>query len=180
MSLTVLLGGARSGKSSAGQALAASLGRPVTYIATATAGDEEMAERIERHRRERPAGWATVEEAIQLGDALAQIADTDTVLIDCLTLWLNNMMGAGETEQTILAAAATTAGFAAARPGETIAIANEVGLGIVPANPLAREFRDLAGRVNRAWVEHSERAGFVIAGRIMPLLESSDWKETNQ
>jgi len=180
MSLSVLLGGARSGKSSAAQALAHALGRPVTYIATATPGDEEMAERIDRHRRERPAEWATVEEPLQLGDALAQVADGDTVLIDCLTLWLSNMMGAGDSEPTILTAAAKTAALAARRQGATIAVTNEVGLGIVPANPLAREFRDLAGRVNRVWVEHSDRTGLVIAGRIMPLVESSDWKESSQ
>lgn len=180
MPLTVLLGGARSGKSSAAQSLAVAIGRSVTYLATATPGDDEMAERIARHRDERPAEWTTLEEPIRLQDALTGITDADTVIVDCLTLWLSNMMGSGATEPTILSEAAAAAAMAAGRQGETIAVTNEVGLGIVPPNPLGRQFRDLAGRVNRIWVEHSNRTGFVIAGRIMPLLDISDWKETHQ
>jgi adenosyl cobinamide kinase/adenosyl cobinamide phosphate guanylyltransferase len=176
MSLTVLLGGARSGKSTAAQSLAVETMRPTTYLATATAGDEEMAERISRHRRGRPQGWTTIEEPVLLQHALEKISDQDTVIIDCLTLWLSNVMGAGTPESAVLEDATATAAFAAARQGETIAVTNEVGLGLVPPNPLGRQFRDLAGRVNRVWVDHSARSGFVVAGRILPLLEISDWE----
>jgi adenosyl cobinamide kinase/adenosyl cobinamide phosphate guanylyltransferase len=180
MALTVLLGGARSGKSSAAQWLADAVHRRVVYIATATAGDNEMAERINRHRSERPADWTTIEEPTQLDAAIGSVSDGETIIIDCLTLWLTNMMGAGETESIILASAEATAANAARRSGETIAVTNEVGLGLVPPNPMAREFRDIAGRVNRLWVRHSHRAGFVVAGRILRLEELSDWKEARQ
>ena len=175
MALTVLVGGARSGKSSAAQSLATALDRPVTYLATATAGDDEMAERIDHHRRERPAEWTTVEEPLLIENALATIDDGYTVIIDCLTLWLNNMMGSGATEPAILAATAAAAAAAVERRGSTIVVTNEVGLGIVPPTPMGRRYRDLAGRVNRLWVDHSDRAGFVVAGRILALQELSDW-----
>lgn len=179
MALTVLLGGARSGKSSEAQALAMALGQPVTYLATATPGDEEMEARIARHRSERPEQWTTLEEPIKLKDALAGIADSDTVIVDCLTLWVSNMMGTNETDSDILAEAQAAALVAASRQGETIAVTNEVGLGVVPTTPLGRRFRDIAGLINREWVEHAHRSGFVVAGRIMPLLKTSDWKETS-
>lgn len=177
MPLTVLLGGARSGKSSAAQALAEELSRPVTYLATATAGDDEMAQRIAHHRRERPVAWTTIEEPLQLGGAISGVVDADTIVIDCLTLWLTNLIGAGEAEPAILDIAANVAESAAKRRGETIAVTNEVGLGLVPRNALARHFRDVAGRVNRIWVDRSHRSGFVIAGRILPLTRTQDWKE---
>ncbi|GMQ94061.1 MAG: hypothetical protein BMS9Abin12_1545 [Acidimicrobiia bacterium] len=179
MALTVLLGGARSGKSAEAQTLATALGRPVTYLATATPGDEEMAARITRHRSERPPEWTTLEEPIKLRDALAEIADCDTVIVDCLTLWLSNMMGNDESESSILSESHAAAVVAAARSGETIAVTNEVGLGVVPTTPMGRLFRDIAGLVNREWVEHANRTGFVVAGRVMPLLKISDWKETS-
>lgn len=180
MALTVLLGGARSGKSRAAQELAIATNRPVVYLATATAGDDEMADRIHHHRRERPAEWTTLEEPIDLRPALIGLADDITVVVDCLTLWLSNMMGNGATEPDILTDAGSAARFAADRTGETIAVTNEVGLGIVPATPSGRRFRDVAGRVNRIWVEHSQRSGLVIAGRILPLTEITHWKETQQ
>ncbi len=179
MALTVLLGGARSGKSAAAQSMAEAFKKPVTYVATATAGDDEMSERIARHRSERATAWTTIEEPIQVGDTLRGIAVGNTVIIDCLTLWLTNMMGQGEDEANILRTAEAASLIAAGREGETIAVSNEVGLGLVPPNPLGRQFRDLAGRVNRVWVNHSSRTGFVVAGRILPLVELSDWKDTN-
>lgn len=180
MTLTVLLGGARSGKSAAAQSLAAALDRPVVYLATATPGDDEMADRIARHLRERQTDWTTLEEPINLGDALAGVADDATIIVDCLTLWLSNVMGRGASESSILTDAQNTATFAVGRRGDTIAVTNEVGLGIVPATPLGRQFRDIAGRVNRIWVEQSHRSGFVIAGRILPLTEKNAWKEPRQ
>ena len=180
MALTVLLGGARSGKSAVAQALATTAGTPVVYLATATPGDDEMAQRIRRHRLDRPEEWETLEEPINLRGTLAGVADGSTVIIDCLTLWVSNMLGHGATESVILAHAENTAILAANRTGETIVVTNEVGLGIVPTTTLGRHFRDVAGRVNRAWTEHSRRSGFVIAGRILPLTEISSWEESQQ
>jgi len=180
MALTVLLGGARSGKSSEAQALAMALDQPVTYLATGTPGDDEMAVRIARHRSERPTSWTTLEEPIKLQDALTGIVDGETVIIDCLTLWLSNMIGNSESDISILAEAEATALVASNRSGETVAVTNEVGLGIVPPSAMGRRFRDIAGLINRTWVEHADRTGFVVAGRIMPLLEVSTWKETHK
>lgn len=177
MALTVLLGGARSGKSAAAQSMALGTGRPVTYVATATAGDDEMADRIRHHRTERPADWTTVEVPLQLGEALTGIAADNTVIVDCLTLWLSNMMGEDIPEDEIIRVATADAGIAKDRQGDTIVVTNEVGLGLVPPNPLGRRFRDLAGRVNRIWADHAKRTGFVVAGRILPLLDIPDWKE---
>ncbi len=165
MALTVLLGGARSGKSSLAIELATAAGGPVTFVATGEPLDNEMAERIERHRAERPADWVTVEEPYALADALAGVDPGDTVVVDCLTLWVANALERADEPARILETAAGTARAAADRPGLTIAISNEVGLGIVPMTELGRAYRDLLGSVNRVWVDASERALFVVAGR---------------
>jgi adenosyl cobinamide kinase/adenosyl cobinamide phosphate guanylyltransferase len=162
MTLTVLLGGARSGKSALAVRLAADTGRPVTFIATGEARDAEMAARIELHRRERPAGWTTVEEPVDLRGALERAPEEDAVVVDCLSLWVANLLERGLEPDDVAA-------VAAARAAPTIAVSNEVGLGIVPATELGRVFRDLLGRVNAAWVEASDRALFVVAGRALEL-----------
>jgi adenosylcobinamide kinase / adenosylcobinamide-phosphate guanylyltransferase len=167
MPLTLLIGGARSGKS----ALALSIARAersVVFIATAEAGDDEMASRIERHRGERPQEWTTVEEPVELGRAIASADPDACVVVDCLTLWVANALDRLGAERTETAAIAEAA-IAAARPGPTIAITNEVGLGIVPDNPLARTYRDLLGRVNAVWAEAAERSYLVVAGKVVPL-----------
>jgi adenosyl cobinamide kinase/adenosyl cobinamide phosphate guanylyltransferase len=166
MSLVVLLGGARSGKS----ALAVSLaGDQATLIATARAVDDEMAERIRRHRDERPPGWTTVEEPIDLRRALAGVEPGQTAVVDCLSLWTANLLEAGwkdaELEQEAEAAAAEAAG----RPWTTIVVTNEVGLGIVPVTPLGRRYRDVHGRVNATWANAADRAVLVVAGRMLEL-----------
>jgi adenosyl cobinamide kinase/adenosyl cobinamide phosphate guanylyltransferase len=165
--LTFLLGGARSGKSSLAVELAERAGGPVTFIATATAGDDEMAARIEAHRAERPGTWTTVEEPIRLLDALE--AAEGTVVVDCLSLWVANLLedGATEIEEQAVAAAAVAA------RRRSIAVSNEVGLGVVPPTPLARRYRDVLGRVNAAWAEAAEVTLLVVAGRALPL--SSPW-----
>lgn len=169
--LTLLLGGARSGKS----ALAVSLARahsaqaPVTFLATAALGDEEMAARVAAHRAERPNAWRTLEEPLHLLEALGGLGPSSTVVVDCLTLWTSNMMEAGWDDATILGSAARTAGLAGERPGLAIAVSNEVGSGIVPAEPLSRRFRDLLGRVNAAFAEHAADAFLVVAGRLLAL-----------
>jgi adenosyl cobinamide kinase/adenosyl cobinamide phosphate guanylyltransferase len=164
MTLTLLLGGARSGKSSLAVALA---GERATFVATGTAGDEEMAARIALHRAERPAGWTTVEVPIDLGAALA--AADGVVVVDCLSLWVANLLEAGWEEGAIEEEARAVAALAAQRPVKTIAVSNEVGLGIVPATPLGRRYRDVLGRVNSIWAAAAERAVLVVAGRALEL-----------
>ena len=173
LSLVTLLGGARSGKSRLALELASSAGAEVSFVATAEALDEEMAERIAAHRAERPSGWVTVEEPFDLARALASVEGGATCVVDCLSLWVSNLMLRGDGATVVEAAAAACADAAAARAGLTIAVTNEVGLGIVPATPLGRAYRDLLGTVNRIWVEASERAVLVVAGRLLPLEPST-------
>jgi len=154
MTLVVYVGGARSGKSILAVERAQAEGAPVTFIATGEAGDEEMAERIARHKAERPASWTTIEEPVDVAGALASVSATETVIVDCLSLWVANG-GDGAVP--------------APRAGLTIAVTNEVGLGIVPVNALARAYRDTLGRVNAAWVAASDEAYFVVAGRTLRL-----------
>jgi adenosyl cobinamide kinase/adenosyl cobinamide phosphate guanylyltransferase len=164
VTLVVLVGGARSGKSRLAVAQARAAAAPVTFIATGEAGDDEMAERIRRHRQERPEGWTTVEEPVELARALAAVPGGDTAIVDCLSLWVANLAGDG-----VEGASAEAARVAARREGLTIAVTNEVGLGIVPANDLARAYRDDLGRVNAEWVEAADEAWFVLAGRKLRL-----------
>jgi adenosylcobinamide kinase/adenosylcobinamide-phosphate guanylyltransferase len=165
MTLVVLIGGARSGKSSLAVERAARTGQPVVFVATGEAGDEEMAARIEQHRRERPPHWSTVEEPVELGRAVAEAPGADVLVVDCLSLWVANVLERGVVED----AAAEAARLAAARPGLTIAVTNEVGLGIVPDNELARRYRDVLGRVNAIWAAAAGEAWFVVAGRALRL-----------
>ncbi|MFC3230132.1 bifunctional adenosylcobinamide kinase/adenosylcobinamide-phosphate guanylyltransferase [Marinibaculum pumilum] len=168
---TLVLGGARSGKSRHAQLLAEHAGpAPWTYIATAEALDPEMEQRIAAHRRDRGPDWRTVEAPHDLATALAAAAAPDrVVLVDCLTLWLSNRLLADAD----LAAdsAALEAAFAAA-PGTVICVANEVGLGIVPDNALARRFRDAAGRLNQLLAARADRVLFMAAG--LPLSLKGD------
>ena len=169
MSLVVLLGGARAGKSALAQELAARWEGPVAYVATAEARDEEMAERIERHRRERPEGWMTVEEPLELRAVLERLEHGQAAVVDCLTLWVSNVLERGDSPTAVLAEAGEAAALAAAHPAPVIVVSNEVGLGIVPASPLARVYRDLLGAVNRAFVDEAETASLVVAGRMLRL-----------
>jgi len=154
MSLVVLVGGARSGKSRLAIERAHAEGAPVTFIATGEALDAEMAARIARHRAERPERWTTIEEPVDLHGALASVPAGNTAVVDCLSLWLAN--GGDGAIPT-------------ARDGLTVAVTNEVGLGIVPDNAQARGYRDDLGRVNAAWVEAADEAYFVVAGRMLRL-----------
>ena len=142
-----VLGGARSGKSAYAQGLAERAAPERVYLATAQAGDAEMAARIARHRADRGGGWTTVEEPLALAEALAAAARPGrAVLVDCLTLWLSNLMLAG---RDIGAEIAQLAGSIAALEGPAVLVSNEVGLGLVPETKLGREFRDWQGRANR-------------------------------
>jgi len=169
VSLVVLLGGARSGKSRLALELAAMNDAAVAFVATAEALDEEMAERIAMHRGERRQDWDTIEEPLELERALAAIEPRSTCVIDCLSIWVSNLMLRGDEAAAVEAVARTCASRAAARPGLTVAVTNEVGLGVVPATPLGRAYRDVLGTINRLWVDASERASLVVAGRALPL-----------
>ncbi len=165
----MLLGGARSGKSALAQRLA---GEEATLIATAAALDSEMEERIRRHRAERPSGWTTVEETIELGTALANVGPQSSVVVDCLSLWVANLLEAGWADGAVEATAGSVAGAAAGRAGLTVAVSNEVGMGIVPVTALGRRYRDVLGRVNASWVEAADRALLVVAGKAIPLVDA--------
>lgn len=167
MGFVLILGGARSGKSRLADGLGRESGVPVTLIATATAGDGEMAERIRRHRDSRPSEWSTVEEPLELRSALGAIPDDDFVIVDCLTLWVSNLLGAGRGRQAIQGAAVDAAAALAMRRGAVVT--NEVGLGIVPATELARTFRDVLGAVNATFADRAERSVLMVAGRALEL-----------
>jgi len=158
----LILGGARSGKSRHAQSLAEAFDGDLIFIATGEAYDEEMAERIDRHRADRGPRWNTIEAPLALGDAIrAHAAPDRLLLIDCLTLWVSNLMHAGRD-----IGGATDDLIAAMRDaqGPVILVSNEVGLGIVPDNALARRFRDEAGRVNQAVAAAASEVSFVAAG----------------
>lgn len=169
MALTLLLGGARSGKSALAVRRADALGRPVVFVATAEARDDEMRERIARHRRERPPGWSTVEALHDLDQVLEQARGSVTVVIDCLSLWVANLMERGDDPAAVEATAERAARRAARHTGHVIAVSNEVGMGIVPDHPLGRSYRDHLGRVNAIWARHAEEALLVVAGRTLAL-----------
>jgi adenosylcobinamide kinase / adenosylcobinamide-phosphate guanylyltransferase len=168
LSLVVLLGGARAGKSALAVELAREWDGPVVYVATAEAGDDEMARRILRHRDERPGEWRTIEEPVALREVLAAIDAGAYAIVDCLTLWVANLLE--RVDGDVLAEAEATAAVAAARDAPTIVITNEVGLGVVPAAPLGREYRDVLGAVNASFVSRADEAVLVVAGRALPLV----------
>ncbi len=168
--MTLVLGGARSGKSAHAERLALRAGGEPVYIATAEAHDDEMAERIARHRADRKGrGWTTVEEPLDLAGAIGREARPGrSLLVDCLTLWLSNIMLAGRDPSDEQAALVTALGGAAA---PVVLVSNEVGLGLVPETPLGRAFRDAQGRLNQAIAARADRVVFVAAG--LPLILKS-------
>lgn len=160
--LVLVLGGARSGKSRHAEALCARSGLEPVYLATATAGDAEMAARIERHRRERGAGWTTVEEPLELAAALARWRSPQRiVLVECLTLWLSNLMGA---ERPVEPAVDAVLAELDSDRGPVVLVSNEVGLGVVPMNALARRFVDDAGRLHQRLAARAEHVVLLVAG----------------
>jgi adenosylcobinamide kinase/adenosylcobinamide-phosphate guanylyltransferase len=173
MSLTLLIGGARSGKSS----LAVDMGHrhhaagiAVTYIATAPVLDDDMADRVERHRDERPTKWSTIEEEIDLVGALAKV-ETGLAIVDCLTLWTSNLMWRGLLDSEIRSRSDHAAAAAAARKDPTVVITNEVGLGIHPETDLGRRYRDVLGWVNQTWAKAANPALLLVAGQALPLTD---------
>ena len=175
MAIELILGGARSGKSRLAEQRAQAHGGPVTVVATAEAGDAEMAARIARHRADRPRHWRTIEAPTALAATLADTCRADAcVIVDCLTLWLSNLLTADagalcsphdataltrwQAEREALLSALPTL------PGAVILVANEVGLGLVPESALGRLFRDEAGRLNQAIAARADRVTLVAAG----------------
>lgn len=163
-SFTLVLGGARSGKSRHAESLVEGLSPPWTYVATAQAFDDEMEERIRHHRLRRHGDWETVEAPLDLEAALAAVPRGRPLLLDCLTLWLTNVMLAGGDVDEASRRLADRLG----RPhGPWFVVSNEVGLGIVPDNALSRQFRDAAGRLNQMAAEKADSVVFMVAGIAM-------------
>ena len=192
--LIALTGGARSGKSTAAVSAAMSMEAPVTFIATAEAGDAEMAARIERHRTDRPSDWTTIEAPIRLAAAVRSVDAGATIVIDCLSMWVSNRMLAERSgappgpAPRLSGGEQHSADFTRSmvkevsdlgvrlreRSGTAIVVTNEVGSGIVPANPLGRAYRDVLGSVNQAIFASANRAYLVVAGRLLHLQDPSD------
>jgi adenosylcobinamide kinase / adenosylcobinamide-phosphate guanylyltransferase len=169
---TLVLGGARSGKSSFAEQLAESGGLTKIYLATATAGDDEMHARIAQHRKQRGAGWTTVEEPLALVDVLTREATVGrVVLVDCLTLWLSNLMFA-ERDPEIEAKRLVR--FLDVSRYPIMFVSNEVGLGLVPETPLGRAFRDAQGRLNQIIAAAVPNVAFVAAGLPLWLKRSQE------
>jgi adenosylcobinamide kinase/adenosylcobinamide-phosphate guanylyltransferase len=169
-------GGARSGKSRFAESLAAGLGSPVVYVATMQPLDEELTQRITRHRSERPAAWATVEAPLDLARAVSEAPRAACVLVDCLSLWVSNrLLAEGEhvtlevLEATLTEEVDALAQTAAERAAPTILDTNEVGDGVVPEYALGRAYRDLLGVVNQRASASASRAWLLVAGRALVL-----------
>ena len=163
MAVTLVLGGARSGKSKRAESLAECSGKAVCYVATAPhiEGDTEWQQRILHHRQRRPANWQCIEEPLALAE-LIQAADSETcLLIDCVTLWLNNLF---YEERDVSRESHRLREVLRASEAEVIMVANEVGLGLVPESPLGRDFRDAQGRLNQQLAEVADTVEFVAAG----------------
>jgi adenosylcobinamide kinase/adenosylcobinamide-phosphate guanylyltransferase len=170
MSITLLLGGARAGKSRYAQEMASRLGRRVLYVATADGLDAEMNARIEAHRASRPSSWRTLEAREDVARAIeAAIGDAEVVIVDCVTLLVSNLAGDDDPDVAAwekrvvseLESLMSVAGKAAAR---FIIVSNEVGLGIVPVSPLARAYRDVLGMANQMLARHADDVHFLVAG----------------
>ena len=158
--ITLVLGGARSGKSAFAESLF--IGFPKVYVATAEPLDDEMRARVAQHRARRDARWRTVEEPLDLDRRLRDLtSDGSAVLVDCLTVWLGNLMHAGRDIDRATRALLESLDVLA---GPVAFVANEVGLGIVPDNAMARAFRDHAGRLNQMLAKRADRVVFVTAG----------------
>ena len=172
MPYVFVTGGARSGKSAAAERRAAAAETGVTVIATAEARDEEMAARIHHHRMVRPPSWETVEEPASLAAAVRTVAADRFVIVDCLTLWLANVLGSSDGDIGNQARDAIDA--LVDRDGDGVVVSNEVGDGIVPADPMSRRYRDLLGHLNSLFAASATEAYLMVAGRAV-LLQAPPW-----
>lgn len=169
--LTLLLGGARSGKSDLAVRLGTEHAGPVTFVATAEPLDDDMAARIDRHRADRPPTWPTVERPRFDAADCAALDGQDLLIVDCLTLLVSNLLLAEAPVEPHVSALADAL---AARPGPTIVVSNEVGMGVHPETPLGRAYRDELGLANRQVAERATTSVLIVAGRALPL-EAVGW-----
>lgn len=169
MSLTLLIGAARSGKSDLALQMAHAWSGEVRFIATAEARDEEMTARIERHRTQRPPGWRTVEEPIFIGNEIVAASAESFVIVDCLTLWVSNLLENGLDPPRIEEAAREVSKVAAAHTSPVVVVSNEVGAGIVPIDAAVRAYRDLLGGVNQIFADQADDVLLMAAGRAIAL-----------
>lgn len=160
-------GGTRSGKSAFALSLARRLGERRLYLATARAGDDEMRDRIARHRRERGGDFETVEEPLAVPQAIRKHNGHAVVVVDCLTLWLSNLLCGGDAPDAILKRVDELVTVLAARPGHAIVVTNEVGMGIVPESALGRTFRDLAGTAHQRLSQAADEVYVAILGTML-------------
>ena len=172
----LVTGGSRSGKSRHAQELAEKAGGQRIFVATCPAVDAEMEERIQRHREARQdRGWDTIEEPVDLEGVLRLLDRGEVLLVDCLTLWVNNLMYEGEkegrevTEDEVAERCCRVLDACSGREGTVLFVTNEVGLGIVPDNPLARRYRDLVGRCNQVMAAGADQVMFMVSGLPMRL-----------
>jgi adenosyl cobinamide kinase/adenosyl cobinamide phosphate guanylyltransferase len=168
--LTVLLGGARSGKSDLAVRIGMRHPGGVTFVATAQGLDDDMAARIDRHRADRPS-WPTVEEPLDLAGAVAHASPADLLVVDCLTLWVANAMFAQWSEQRLAECGDRAIDAVRARPGDSVVVTNEVGMGVHPETELGTRYRDVLGRVNVQWAGAADVALLVVAGRAIELTD---------
>ncbi len=160
-----ITGGARSGKSAFAESLARDVGARRAYLATAQALDPEMVARIDHHRRRRGSSWDTFEEPLAVEELVGKLSGRyQVLLIDCLTLWLSNIMARSDRDDDILGRVRSLSAALREFTGTVIVVSNEVGLGVVPDNPLARRFRDLAGFLNQEIARVADEAFFLAAG----------------
>lgn len=168
--LTLLLGGARSGKSTLAVEIGERTDGPVVFVATAEAFDDDLRSRIDRHRAERPA-WPTVEAPVDLATAVSGLESGATAIVDCLTVWLANLLHHVPDEQARAEHIERFLAALAQRQGPTVVVSNEVGLGLHPETPLGREYRDELGRLNQRVAAQADRVMLLVAGRALPLTD---------
>lgn len=172
MTSYLITGGARSGKSTFAETKAQALAVPTAFIATATAFDAEMSQRIANHRSIRPPAWTTVEEPLHIAQSLKSLSDFGTVILDCLTVWLGNTMHHQWEDEQISEEIGNFVEELRLRPMNTLIVTNDAGLGIVPADAMTRHYRDLLGKINSQVAAACDHTLFFSAGRAVELLRS--------
>lgn len=172
--LTLITGGARSGKSSLALRIGQNWGQQVHFIATASAGDDDMARRIENHKSERPDDWETTEAPLEVASAVAEVPPNSLLILDCLTMWTANMLLSGAEMGRIEDEALRLSSEIVERESPSIVVTNEVGLGIVPDNELSRQYRDLLGRVNQSVAHNAAQTLFACSGKVLRLENIED------
>jgi adenosylcobinamide kinase/adenosylcobinamide-phosphate guanylyltransferase len=162
-------GGARSGKSAHALELARALGPRRAFVATARRYDDDLSARIDRHVQERGPDFTTVEEPVHLAASLASLAETDVALVDCLTLWISNLLVDGDADEAVEARIEALCRVLASPPCHVVLVTNEVGMGVHPETPLGRRFRDLAGRAHQRVAEVADEVHFAVMGVVLRL-----------